>query len=219
MIVPTILTTDLALVQKRLLLLANQVSRVQIDIIDGRFTTNQTVLLSDLLELIKRKNILFDFHLMVDNPVVFLNQDWPKTTSQITGQIELMASQLEFVKTVKTKGFLAGLALDLETEITSLEAMALGLADQVLLLGVKAGFSGQNFNPLVLSKIKELLAWREQEKWSFKVGLDGGINETNLVLCAKMGVDEFFVGSAIWKNKNPLEAIKGLEKARQKQRK
>ncbi len=212
MIIPTILTADPNQVKKKLTLLKGQVDRVQIDIVDGKFAKNKTIVPSNLLGPIEKDGFDLDFHLMVEDPVAFLeNQDWPGETSLITAQIEAAPSQVEFVRQAKEMGFLAGLAVDLKTKITKLEQQALDMADQVLLLGVEAGFSGQKIDSQALSKIKELLVWRKKEQWLFKIGVDGGVDETNLVFCRKMGAEEFFVGSAIWESKDPIGMINKLK--------
>lgn len=212
MIIPTILTDNIDEVKEKFGLLAGQVDRVQIDIIDGKFADNLTIAPVDLLGLEESKGFSLDFHLMVDDPVVLLDCNWPGSTNQITGQIELMFSQIEFVRMAKEKGFSSGLAVDLETKITKLDIQALDLTDQVLLLGVKAGFGCQTIDPAVLVKIRELAVWRQKEHWSFKIGVDGGIDETSLAFSHKMGAEEFFVGSAIWQSNDPVGMLGKLGK-------
>ncbi|MDD3679837.1 MAG: hypothetical protein PHX72_03215 [Candidatus Shapirobacteria bacterium] len=212
MIVPTILTADLDEVKRKLNLLRGQVGRVQVDIIDGEFTDNKTINLADLFGLAEKNGFSLDIHLMVKDPASLLDRDWPGLVDRITGQIETMPSQVEFVRTAKESGFLAGLAVDLKTEVTKLNAQALDITDQVLLLGVKAGFSGQKIDPTVLAKIKELAVWKQKENWSFKIGIDGGIDETSLAFCYKIGAEEFFIGSAIWESGDPIGMIRKLEK-------
>ncbi|MDD3532080.1 MAG: hypothetical protein PHW57_02010 [Candidatus Shapirobacteria bacterium] len=212
MIIPTILTADIDQVEKKLSFLKGQADRVQIDIIDGKFAKNKTVMPGDLLGVMEKEVFRLDFHLMVEDPVVFLeSQDWPGETNLITAQIETLPSQIEFVRQARERGFLVGLAVDLATAIARLDPQALDLTDQVLLLGVEAGFSGQEIDPQVLSKIKNLLSWRQKERWLFKIGVDGGVDRESLAFCRKMGAEEFFIGSAIWESKDPIGMIKSLE--------
>jgi ribulose-phosphate 3-epimerase len=164
------------------------------------------------LGLTEKDGFNLDFHLMVEDPAAFLeNQDWPGETSLITAQIETMPSQVEFVRQAKEMGFLAGLAVDLKTKITKLDKQALDMADQVLLLGVEAGFPGQKIDSQVLVKIRKLLVWRKKEQWLFKIGVDGGVDENSLVFCRKMGAEEFYIGSAIWESKDPVGTLNKLK--------
>lgn len=212
MIIPTILTADIGEAREKLSLLKDQVNRVQVDIIDGRFVQNKTIFPEDLLGVVEKSFFKLDFHLMVKDPAAFLEgQNWPGETDLVTAQIEPLPSQIEFVRQAKERGFRAGLAVDLATPLTKLSPQALDLADQVLLLGVRAGFSGQEINPQVLTKIKDLLTRRQKEQWLFKIGVDGGVDETSLIFCRKMGAEEFYIGSAIWESKDPVGMIRKLE--------
>ena len=212
MIIPTILTSDFNQVKKKLTFLRGQVDRIQIDIVDGKFAKNKTIMPSDLLGSTEKDGFNLDFHLMVEDPAAFLeNQDWPGETSLITAQIETTPSQVEFVRQAKEMGFLAGLAVDLKTRITKLDKQALDMADQVLLLGVEAGFPGQKIDSQVLAKIRKLLVWRKKEQWLFKIGVDGGVDENSLVFCRKMGAEEFYIGSAIWESKDPVGTLNKLK--------
>ncbi|MGI6278342.1 MAG: ribulose-phosphate 3-epimerase [Patescibacteria group bacterium] len=213
MIIPTILTADIDQVEKKLSFLKGQVDRVQIDVVDGKFASNKTITPSDLLGLAKKNNFLLDFHLMVEDPAAYLDkQNWPGETNLVTAQIEAMPSQIEFIRQAKEKGFLAGLALDLKTKISKLDKQTLDMVDQVLLLGVEAGFSGQEIDPQILPKIKDMVVWRGKERWFFKIGVDGGVDKTSLAFCHKMGAEEFYIGSALWESKDPIGAIRRLEK-------
>ena len=211
MIIPTILTKDLADLKKKIVTLAEEVDRFQIDIIDGQFADNETVAIEDLFGLKEiEPHLSLDLHLMVKEPVVYLEKNLPGTVDLVSGHIEAMPSQAEFCRQAKEQGFLAGLAVDWETPLNKLEKIALDMVDQVLILGVKAGRSGQEINPAVLVKIKELAQWRSKEHWDFKIGIDGGVDEVSLAFCKKMGADVFYVGSAIWQASDPVKKLKEL---------
>jgi len=214
MLVPTILTADPRRLKEDLSFLKGKVDRVQIDIVDGKFARNKTIAVNQLVGLVDMvdDNLLFDFHLMVDDPAACLEKEyWPGATDFIIAQIERMASQTEFCHQAKERGFKVGLAVDLETSLESLEEMALDFCDQVLILGVKAGFSGQKFSPQVVEKIVNLRRWRERERWQFLIGVDGGLNEKTIPPCRQAGAEIFYVGGAIWKAKNPGRKIERLK--------
>jgi len=214
MLVPTILTADPRRLKEDLDFLKGKVERVQIDIVDGKFAPNKTIAVNQLVGLVDMvdDNLRFDFHLMVDDPAAYLEKGyWPGATDFIIAQIEKMASQTEFCRQAKEQGFKVGLAVDLETPLENLEEMALDFCDQVLILGVKAGFSGQKFSPQAVKKITNLRRWRERERWQFLIGVDGGLNKKTIPFCRQAGAEIFYVGGAIWKAKNPGEEIERLK--------
>ena len=212
MIVPTILTNDPNEAREKISFLKGKTSRVQIDIVQQWFASPQTISPEDLMGVVSPEDSLFlDWHLMVTDPVVYLDKDLPEPTGLVIGQIEMMASQLEFVRRAKEEGYQAGLAIDLETPVESLKLQALDLCDQVLMLAVKAGEGGQKFSPSCLSKIRELSSWRQKEGWDFQIAVDGGLNAKTIPSCLEAGAEVFCVGNSIWKADNPGKKIKRLE--------
>ena len=213
MLIPTILTDDFDLLKKDLAFLKGKVDRVQIDIVDGRFADNKTITVDQLVGVADiEDNLLLDLHLMVDDPVCYLEKSLPAATNFVIGQIERMGSQIEFCRQAREQGFRPGMALDLETPISQLKLQALDLCEQVLVLGVRAGYSGQKFDPRSLEKIRKLAEWRKKERWDFKIGVDGGLNKKTIPQCKRAGGEVFYVGGAIWKAKDPGEEIGRLKK-------
>jgi len=211
-IVPTILTNDPNEAREKISFLKGKTPRVQIDIVQQWFASPQTISPEDLMGVVSAEESLFlDWHLMVTDPVVYLDKDLPEPTGLVVGQIEMMTSQLEFVRRAKEEGYQAGLAIDLETPVESLKLQALDLCDQVLVLAVKAGEGGQKFSPSCLSKIRELSSWRQKEGWDFQIAVDGGLNAKTIPSCFEAGAEVFCVGNSIWKADNPEEKIKRLE--------
>jgi len=100
-----------------------------------------------------------------------------------------------FLEEVAASGMEVGLAIDLETNIEKIPADLYPLADQVLLMAVKAGYSGQEFNPTVLDKIRGIRAIGGS---LVQIGIDGGLNEGNILKCKEAGANVFYVGKTFW---------------------
>ena len=56
-------------------------------------------------------------------------------------------------------------------------------------MGVEPGFSGQNFLPETVRKIKELSEIRKEKGYVFQIEVDGGIDDDGIRTCMKYGVD------------------------------
>jgi len=209
-ILPTILEKEKEEVKKKLKKVSELVERVQIDVIDGKFVDNETVGLEELMEL--DKQIGWDVHLITKEPIKLVEQCVELEAEMVVGQIELMESQMDFVRLVKEKQLKAGLALDLETAVDFLEEEVLGELDQVLLMAVKAGFSGQEFDKKVLEKIKLV----RQSRFEGEICVDGGVNRETIKECVREGADVFGVGSVLWqagKIEVELKKLKRLAEA------
>ncbi|MBI4059155.1 hypothetical protein HY404_02860 [Candidatus Microgenomates bacterium] len=195
-IIPAILTNDKQELEEKMARLAGLVKRVQIDIIDGVFSDNKTVL-PDALGSIETE-LLIDFQLMTKEPIDWIEHCVRGMAERIFGQIEMMSSQEEFVGKVQEVGAKVGLALDLDTPIERLDTVILTNIDAVLLMSVKAGFGGQNFDPHIISKIKALDEIRVRDNTPFVICVDGGINEANIKEVRQAGADEVAIGRRLF---------------------
>ncbi|HNP89052.1 MAG: D-allulose-6-phosphate 3-epimerase [Microgenomates group bacterium ADurb.Bin219] len=192
-IIPTILTKDPNELREKLLLLDGIVPKVQIDVIDGIFVGNKTFDLSALKDF--DHQLKTELHLMVKDPLDWINRSRDVLADRITGQIEMMSDLKFFLEEVAASGMEVGLAIDLETNIEKIPADLYPLADQVLLMAVKAGYSGQEFNPTVLDKIRGIRAIGGS---LVQIGIDGGLNEGNILKCKEAGANVFYVGKTFW---------------------
>ena len=132
---------------------------------------------------------------MVKDPLDWINRSRDVLADRITGQIEMMSDLKFFLEEVAASGMEVGLAIDLETNIEKIPADLYPLADQVLLMAVKAGYSGQEFNPTVLDKIRGIRAIGGS---LVQIGIDGGLNEGNILKCKEAGANVFYVGKTFW---------------------
>ena len=196
-IIPTILTNDSLELKRKLSLAEGVVERVQIDIIDGQFADNKTIdpsLLEDVETSLK-----LDYHLMTKEPINWLEKCIRGSAERIIGQVEMMASQAEFIGRVQEAGLQVGLGLDLKTEVSEIDKSVINDLDVVLVMSVKAGFGGQKFEPEVLDKFKILEEIRARDKTPFKIGDDGGITMDYIDDLRVAGVDEAIIGERLFK--------------------
>ncbi len=166
-----------------------------LDVIDGEFAQAMTVKPGDLE---KELEINWECHLMVDNPIDWVEECAGAGVGRAIGQIERMGNQKEFVEQVQQLQMEAGLGLDLDTEVEALDSDALVWVESVLVMGVKAGKSGQSFEDKVVGKIEELVSLREAKGYGFLIEVDGGVNVEVAERLKVLGVDAVAVHSAFW---------------------
>lgn len=201
-IIPSILTDNLGDFEARLKRIEDAVdvggaaiSKIQIDVIDGVFVNNKTVDPSLLGQL--DTDLGLDFHLMVKDPINWVEKCANAGADRIIGQIEMMQSQKEFVGKVQETGLYVGLAVDLGTPISKLDPVILTNVDAVLVMAVKAGWGGQKFDEKVLDKIKSLDEIRVRDSTPFKICVDGGETETTIDETHFAGADEVVIGKRL----------------------
>lgn len=192
-IIPTIFTNSVLVLQERLEQYEFLVKRVQLDVADDVFSAQPTLrpdkLISCATMLIK------DVHLMTMEPIEWLECCAEEGVKTAIGQIEHMSSQKEFVEEAKNLGLKVGLAVDLETAWEDLEWPAAAAADQLLVMTVRAGQEGQKLSQEGLRRVKLI----REKGFKKEVCVDGGVNEMTIRACVKAGADVLAIGSALWK--------------------
>lgn len=192
-VIPEVLESKVSLIQEKVDLVRELSREMQVDIVDGLFADNFTVSANDLSD-VNFGGLGVDMHLMVDDPYEYIEECVSVGCKRMTAQIERMGSQKAYVEGVHSQGIEVGLALDLFTQIDALEINVIGEVDQILLMSVKAGFSGQKFDARVVEKVREL-----RGQYEGRIVVDGGVNDENIAGLIEVGVNAVAVNSFMWK--------------------
>jgi ribulose-phosphate 3-epimerase len=194
-IVPGILEKDWPEIENKIHLVQNFSRTIHIDILDGKFAPNTSFLDPKPFQKYS-KDLIFEAHLLVEEPINYLEPFAAAGFRRFLGQIEQMSSQEDFVAKAEILGEV-GLALDVKTPLENLTIDYEDL-DCILLMTVKAGFSGQEFRPEVLAKVKQI-----KERFPIPVELDGGINASTITEAFSAGANRFVTTSFLFSG-NPL---------------
>jgi ribulose-phosphate 3-epimerase len=184
--------------------------RIHLDIMDGHYVPSLTIG-AGLLKSIDFHGMPVEVHLMVNEPENFFYDFLELGVMGITFHIENTgtAKALELLADLKSCGVAAGVCIDGYTSSDFLSDEILDLADQILVMGVKAGAGGQPFMPEALEKIKKIRA-RGYKK---EIELDGGAKLDNMADIKAAGCDISVVGSYLMKVgvKERQERLKNLQ--------
>ena len=182
-----------------------------IDVMDGHFVPNLTFGPAVVNALSKTISKAISLHLLVENPEKLIEYLQVPEDTMIFFHKTTTAKPSSLIKLLNKKNWKAGIALDPDEPVETATPL-LSELDCILVMGVRPGFSGQEFVPQMLNKIKELITYRKKNKLNFKIAVDGGVNDENIAQMVKMGVDELVVSSAIFKSKDYLKSLKELKK-------
>lgn len=177
------------------------------DVMDGVFVKHKSVDYAYLEQLQERSTMLFDCHLMVQNPVKVVDKYIKAGAHIITFHQETLDEDRthKLIKHIKKHGVMAGLAIDLDTDISKVDPF-LNELDLVLIMSVKAGKGGQEFQKQALEKVKYVRAKNE----NVLIEIDGGINDKTAPSAVRAGVDILVSGNYIYNN-DTFEAIQKLK--------
>ena len=167
----------------------------QLDVMDGKFVPNETW--HDAQAFATFNSPLdVELHLMVNDPErVVLDWLHLPNLKRILWHIEIPIDHQALIDLCKHHKLECGLALSPETPVSATLPL-LNQLDEVLLLGVNPGWSGQALIPATLEKIQAL----KQLRSNLPVGFDGGVDEHSISKLVSQGVDRLYTASALFKN-------------------
>ena len=162
---------------------------IHLDILDNTYVDNFSFKLEDFSKI--KTNIPYDIHIM-SNDLDFQVEEAIKLKPEIiTIQYEAYKKLDKYIDLIKEKDIKVGIAINPNTSIRKIKKY-FDKIDLILIMGVNAGYGGQEFNPKVIKKIDKL----NKIEHNFLISVDGGINyEVAKLLVSK--VDILVVGSYI----------------------
>lgn len=209
-VAPSVLSADFGELNKEIQLInKSSAYSIHVDVMDGVFVPNisfgQPIVKT--LSLISNKPL--DVHLMIVDPIKFIDEFVFDNTLNITIHYESTNKIEETLDYIKSKNIKSGLAIKPNTEIDEIESY-IQKVDILCLMSVNPGFSGQNFIKNTYTKLKQLRKLIEKKKLSTLIQIDGGVNNTNAKKLFKLGADILVSGNYIFKSENPNKVIEYL---------
>jgi len=180
-----------------------------LDIMDGVFVPYAENDSKEFNELIKKYHFVPWVHLMVEDVERFFNELFLPEGSLVSFHCEINQDKNNIIKKITEKKCRAGIVINPKTPIFEASSY-FGVVDQVLLMSVEPGRSGQCFLKSSLDRLNELVDRRKMGNYLFRIGMDGGINTTNILELAYRGVDDFAIGGGIFLQSDPLGVLQEL---------
>jgi ribulose-phosphate 3-epimerase len=194
-IIPTTgLQTNIFAVEKRVTEVKSFSRWIQVDVCDNKFAKGKTFELELLSKMdLNTNNILWDIHLMVNEPINWVEKCMFVGASRIIGQVEMMTDRQKFVEIIKNEGLEVGLAFDVNTEIKDVPDET----DGILIMGRKAGFKPGDLDLRVFNRIELATKFEKQ------IAVDGGVSKKYIKLLEKAGAN------IVYSEKSYFELIYG----------
>ncbi|MEN8076903.1 ribulose-phosphate 3-epimerase [Clostridioides difficile] len=207
-IYPSVLSADFSILKEQIRELENNdIKTIHVDIMDGKFVPNISFGFPILKCIRDLTTLNLDVHLMIDEPIRYIDEFVKNGADFITVHIEGNYHIHRLIQEIKSKGVKAGIAINPGTPISTLSEV-LPLVDLVLVMGVNPGFGGQAFIESTLDRISELKIFRDENGLSFDINVDGGVKESNFETILETGANNLIVGSDLFKNGDISNNIK-----------
>lgn len=178
---------------------------IHLDIMDGHFVPNISFGMDISKQISNFPNIFFDIHLMISDPIKYIDKFIFKNTKYITIHSEIK-NYKEVITYLKSKNVKVGISLNPNTPLDNILDI-LDKIDLVLVMSVEPGFGGQKFIEETHKKVSMLNDIRKNKNLNFLIEVDGGINFKIAKKLKLNGADSVVVGSFLFKQKNIKRAI------------
>ncbi len=170
---------------------------VHIDVMDGSFVPSISIGLPVIKTIRKCTDRMFDVHLMIEEPVRYIDEFAAAGADIITVHAEACKHLDRTIDAIKEKGLLAGVALNPATPLSAIEYV-LGKVDMVLIMTVNPGFGGQKLIPYTVDKVRDLKKLLEKTNNKADIEVDGGVNLENVATLMDAGANIIVAGSAVF---------------------
>lgn len=188
-------------------LMSSGIDYVHLDVMDGKYVDNYALPYRECVKIKELLTLPIDIHLMVKKPYCQIKKYKKLKPTFISFHIETTKKPLKLIHYLKKHQIKPGLAINPETDIETIIPY-LEHIDFVLVMSVNPGLGGQAFIENTRVKIEQLKKLRNQQKLSFLIEVDGGLNDTN---SKELGIDIAVVGSYLTKSTDYRLQVKKLE--------
>ena len=179
------------------------------DVMDGHFVPNLAISPGVVSSVRAGTNSLLDVHLMVADPLFFVEPFAQAGADSITFHIEADSDPQDVIDRIRSFGLGVGLVVKPKTPVDAISEY-IDQSDLVLIMTVEPGFGGQSFMEDQLEKIRLV---RRMGGADLRVEVDGGINPETIVRCAEAGADTFVAGANVFQAADIAGAYNALAEA------
>jgi ribulose-phosphate 3-epimerase len=195
-IAPSLLSADFAALGEAIRAAeAGGADAFHLDVMDGHFVPNISFGPALVAAVRARTRLPLDIHLMIEHPGRYLEEFRRAGGDTLVFHVESNDAPEAVVKAIHDLGARAGIAIRPETPFSRVEPL-LDRLEQVLVMSVHPGFSGQKFIPDVLPKVEAARAAIDASGRGADVSIDGGITVETARQAARAGATFFVCGNS-----------------------
>lgn len=208
---PSLLSADFSILGEQIQKLDTSGAHyMHIDVMDGIFVPSISFGMPVIKSIRKCTERMFDVHLMIDEPIRYIEDFVDAGADLITVHAEACKHLDRTVQAIRNCGVLAGVAINPATPVSVLDCI-LEECDMVLLMSVNPGFGGQKYIPYVTQKIRDLRNRIDFLDCQTDIEVDGGVTLNNVQDIMDAGANIIVAGSAVFKGdieENVTELLK-----------
>ncbi len=180
------------------------------DVMDAHFVPNVSFGVG-ILECVRKATELYlDVHLMMSDPVKYLESFAKSGADGITVHLEACPDPDLALDEIGRLGKHRGLSINPDMPVEKL-AGKVGKVDRLLIMGVFPGFGGQAFIPETLDRLTRARKILDDEgRKGAELQVDGGVSAKNAAAIIAAGADCLVAGTAVFRAPDPAAAIRAM---------
>ena len=152
---------------------------------------------------------IFDVHLMISEPLRYLDDFVKGGADMITFHLESDSDPDATIAAIHEKGCKAGISIKPKTPAEAVKPY-LDRVDMVLVMTVEPGFGGQKFMTDMMPKVTQIRQWISESGREIDLQVDGGVNAETAKVCVEAGANVLVAGSYLFSKPDYAAAIKTL---------
>ena len=184
---------------------------LHIDVMDGQFVPNISFGFPIIESIREYSSLFFDCHLMVNEPIRYVERFAKAGADGITIHCEACQSVHETLQAIIKTGKKAAISINPHTPVSEVEPY-LSEVSMVLLMSVEPGYGGQSFDEGTYEKIKQLKSMIDAKGLNVDIEVDGGIGMDNLEKVLNAGANVIVAGTKIFRGniEENVQAFKSI---------
>ncbi|MGH2679848.1 MAG: ribulose-phosphate 3-epimerase [Actinomycetota bacterium] len=205
----SILSSDLAHLADEVKLVQPYADIIHVDIMDGHFVppiTLGTVVVASLRPWTDR---VLHGHLMVDAPASYFAELAGAGLDVVSFHHEAVGDPGSAIAKARAAGMRAGVTLNLETPVEA-SFPYLDQIDDLMLMSIRPGWSGQELNADVFPRIEASRAEVDRRGLTVDIEIDGGVKVDNAQRAVDAGATVLVSASGIYQAPDKVEAARAL---------
>jgi ribulose-phosphate 3-epimerase len=206
----SILSADYAYLADQVKLVEPYADVIHVDVMDAHFVPPLTIGAVVVASLRPHTDRVLHGHLMVETPEGLFEDLAEAGMDMVSFHVEAVADLAPVIDKARGLGMGVGITMNMETPVETVLPY-LDALDDVMLMSIPPGWSGQPLDPAVFPRIEAVRVEIDRRGLSADVEIDGGVKLDNARRCVDAGASVLVAASAVFQAPDIAAAARDLK--------